>query len=152
MPDTARKLIGIGLTDHEVAQFFEINPSTLYRWKHDHPDFCDALTRAKVLADDVVEQSLFRRAVGYSYDAVKIFMPKDATTPVYAPYVEHVPPDPSSAKLWLTNRRPKEWREQTVVTVEPAEFTELEIAQRIAALLVAGVKHPALTVIEGDKT
>jgi len=26
---------------------------------------------------------------------------------------EHVPPDPSAAKLWLTNRRPEEWREKT---------------------------------------
>jgi hypothetical protein len=33
--------------------------------------------------------------------------------PVYAEYVEHVPPDPGAAKLWLTNRRPEEWREKT---------------------------------------
>jgi hypothetical protein len=38
-----------------------------------------------------VERSLYRRAVGYHYDAVKIFMPSGADKPVYAPYVEHVP-------------------------------------------------------------
>jgi hypothetical protein len=36
---------------------------------------------------------VYNRAVGYSYDAVKIFMPAAAKKPVYAPYVEHVPPD-----------------------------------------------------------
>jgi hypothetical protein len=30
-----------------------------------------------------------------------------------AEYVEHVPPDPGAAKLWLTNRRSEEWREKT---------------------------------------
>jgi hypothetical protein len=34
---------------------------------------------------------LYERANGYSYDAVKIFMPAGAKKPVYAPYVEHVP-------------------------------------------------------------
>jgi hypothetical protein len=29
--------------------------------------------------------------VGYSYDAVKIFMPAGAKKPIYAPYVEHAP-------------------------------------------------------------
>jgi len=43
--------------------------------------------------DSRVERSLYERANGYSYDAVKIFMPAGAQKPVYAPYVEHVPPD-----------------------------------------------------------
>jgi len=36
---------------------------------------------------------LYERAVGYNYDAVKIFMPANAKKPVYAPYVEHISPD-----------------------------------------------------------
>ena len=40
-----------------------------------------------------VKRSLYQRAKGYSYDAVKIFMPAGADKPVYAPYVEHVSPD-----------------------------------------------------------
>ena len=37
------------------------------------------------LADGRVERSLYRRAVGYSYDAVKIFMPAGTKKPIYAP-------------------------------------------------------------------
>jgi hypothetical protein len=33
--------------------------------------------------------------------------------PIYAEYVEHVPPDPGAAKFWLTNRRGEEWRDKT---------------------------------------
>ena len=52
-----------------------------------------------------VERSLYERANGYSYDAVKIFMPAGAKKPVYAPYIEHVPPDVTAAIFWLKNRR-----------------------------------------------
>jgi hypothetical protein len=62
-------------------------------------------------ADDRVERSLYQRAVGYSYNAVKIM--QNNGEPVYAEYVEHVPPDPGAAKLWLINRRPEDWREKT---------------------------------------
>jgi hypothetical protein len=43
--------------------------------------------------DERTQRSLYQRANGYSYDAVKIFMPAGREKPVYAPYVEHVPPD-----------------------------------------------------------
>jgi hypothetical protein len=45
-----------------------------------------------------------RRAVGYSYDAAKIFRPAGAKKPIYAPYVEHVPPDVTACIFWLKNR------------------------------------------------
>ena len=39
------------------------------------------------------ERSLYHRANGYNYEVVKIFMPANSAKPVYAPYIEHVPPD-----------------------------------------------------------
>jgi hypothetical protein len=38
-------------------------------------------------------ESLYQRAVGYHYDAVKIFMPAGAKRPVRVPIVEQVPPE-----------------------------------------------------------
>jgi hypothetical protein len=64
------------------------------------------------VADDRVVRSLYRRSVGYTYEAVKIFMPAGAKQPVYAPYREHVPPDTAAASLWLRNRRKDEWRDK----------------------------------------
>jgi hypothetical protein len=58
-----------------------------------------------------MERSLYMRGVGYSYDAVKIFMPAGAKKPVYAPYIEHIPPDTTAAIFWLKNRDPAHWRE-----------------------------------------
>ena len=45
------------------------------------------------------------------YPAVKIFMPAGAKKPVYAPYVEHVPPNTTAAIFWLKNRDPARWRD-----------------------------------------
>jgi hypothetical protein len=56
-------------------------------------------------------RSVYQRGVGYSYDAVKIFMPAGAKKPIYAPYVEHIPPDPAAGMFWLKNRQPDKWRD-----------------------------------------
>jgi hypothetical protein len=61
--------------------------------------------------DERVERSLYQRAVGYSYETVKVFLPYGSKGPVYAPYVEHVPPDTTAAIYWLKNRNPAQWRD-----------------------------------------
>jgi hypothetical protein len=38
-------------------------------------------------------------------------MPAGAKKPVYAPYIEHVPPDVTARISWLKNRDPARWRE-----------------------------------------
>jgi hypothetical protein len=112
----AEKLAKLGATDREVADFFEIDEATVYRWKHSHPDFCEALKVGKETADARVEQSLYRRALGYSHDAVKI-MTVDQQVHV-EPYVEHYPPDTTAAIFWLKNRRPQEWRDKNITGFE----------------------------------
>jgi hypothetical protein len=52
-----------------------------------------------LLFDERMERSLYQHGVGYSYDAVKIFMPAGAKKPIYAPYVDtcrRTPPRRSS--------------------------------------------------------
>ena len=56
-------------------------------------------------ANTRTERSLYQRANGYNYNAVKIFMPAGAKKPVYAPYVEHIPPDPSSVIFLVEEQR-----------------------------------------------
>jgi hypothetical protein len=58
-----------------------------------------------------VERSLYARAVGYNYEATKIFMRANRSKPVYAPYIEHVPPDVTAGIFWMKNRDPQHWRD-----------------------------------------
>jgi hypothetical protein len=38
-------------------------------------------------------------------------MPAGAKKPVYAPYVEHMPPDVTACIFWMKNRMPERWRD-----------------------------------------
>ena len=109
----ARKLCENGATDVDLADIFGVSIATITKWKAAHPEFVAALKGGKEATDDRVQRSLYERAVGYTYDAVKIFMPAGAKNPVYAPYREHVPPDPTSMIFWLKNRRREEWRDSS---------------------------------------
>lgn len=100
----------VGATDREVAESFEVDEATIYRWKHTKPEFCEALKVGKDVADDRVEQSLYRRALGYSHDAVKMHVVEGVVA--VTPFVERYPPDTTAAIFWLKNRRPAEWRDK----------------------------------------
>jgi hypothetical protein len=62
-------------------------------------------------------ERLYRRGLGYEHLATKIFMPAGATEPVYAPYVEHYPPDTPAALAWLSRRQPGLWREKQQIDI-----------------------------------
>ena len=126
--EQARKLAALGATDREAADFFEVAESTLYLWKHTHPDFSEALKVGKAAADARVEQSLYRRALGYSHDAVKIMSYEGNV--ITEPYVEHYPPDTTAAIFWLKNRKPEEWRDKAVVEHDLAPDLSAIIAER----------------------
>ena len=126
----AEKLCALGATDMELAQFFEVDVSTVYRWKHTHPEFCEALKVGKDALDDRVERSLYQRAVGYTFNSEKLFHFQGLVT--RAETLEHVPPDPGAAMSWLKNRRGGVWRDkQEVEHTVGAELAEI-IAERRA--------------------
>lgn len=108
----AEKLCLLGATDQELADFFEVDVRTIYRWKGDYPEFCQALKAGKEEADTRVERSLYQSAIGYEQDEVKIFMPAGAEGPVYAPYRARVAPNVTAAIFWLKNRQPGSWRDR----------------------------------------
>lgn len=115
----AQKLCALGATVRDVADFFEISVQTLYNWGYEHPEFMESLKVGKQEADERVQQSLYRRATGYTFDSVKIFPPRmtedGPSEPIVVPYVEHVPPDTTACIFWLKNRQAKDWRDKNHV-------------------------------------
>lgn len=133
----AEKLCLIGATDQELADFFEVEIRTIYRWKHTYPDFSAALIVGKEVADERVERSLYQRAIGYEQDEVKIFMPSGTAAPVYAPFRAKIAADVTAMRLWLVNRRGDRWTDKSQVDVGmTADLAELirERRERVAAL------------------
>lgn len=114
----AEALCNLGATDEEMASFFEVDTSTLHRWKLEYPEFCDSIKAGKSKADDRVERSLYNRAVGYTYDSEKIVTLSAGplgSSIERVPIVEHVPPDTTAMIFWLKNRRKGEWRDKQEV-------------------------------------
>ncbi len=106
----ARKLCERGFTDQEIADFFEVDRSTIYRWKHDSAEFCDALRLGKEAPDDRVTRSLFASAIGYEHNEIDIRVVNGEI--VQTPIRKFYPPNAVACIYWLKNRRPDLWRDK----------------------------------------
>lgn len=124
----AKSLAMLGLTDIRLAAFFGVNEATIYRWKHDHPAFREALQAGKDEVDAKVASALFHRAVGYSHPDVDIKVVNGEI--VQTPLIKHYPPDTGAATFWLINRQPELWkarRDDEGLGAEAAPVTKIEI-------------------------
>lgn len=74
-----------GLTDEQIAQKMGVNIATLYRWKQEYCEICEALKRGKEVVDYQVENALLNKALG-----------GDTTAQIF----------------WLKNRKPDKWRDK----------------------------------------
>ena len=118
-----------GLTDEQIAKNMGIAESTLYAWKGKYPEFSDSLKKGKEVVDIQVENALFKRAMGYSYEEVtqertKVGEDEDGL-PIFEMQetrrvTKEVQPDVIAQIFWLKNRKPKEWRDKQQID---ANFT-----------------------------
>ena len=100
----------LGATDKQISDFLEITEETLNQWKHKYPEFSESLKGAKSELDTKVEQSLYRRARGYSHKAIHFDSFKGDVTETE--YTERYPPDTTACIFWLKNRQPAKWRDK----------------------------------------
>lgn len=108
--EQAKKLCLLGATDAQLADFFEVAISTVALWKVKHKEFSDAIKVPKSEADERVEQSLYRRAMGYEHDEVDIKVV--AGQIIETPIRKYYPPDTAAMIFWLKNRKKEEWRDK----------------------------------------
>lgn len=114
MNDMAMKLALLGLTDEEIAKYFGVTEATLTNWKNEFPAFFVSLQSGKVEADANVAASLYRRAMGEVTYTERRMMGNDGQYETIR-LTQSVPSDPGAAKLWLTNRQGRLWREKSHV-------------------------------------
>ena len=105
-----------GLIDEQIAHNIGINTATLYRWKDQHSEICEAIKKGKQVADQEVENALFKRACGYKCVEIRRAPRQNVETgetvlEVISETEKEVPPDVTAAIFWLKNRKPEEWRD-----------------------------------------
>lgn len=114
-----------GLTYAEMAKNMQIHPYTLQRWMEAHGEICEAIKRGRMLACEVVENALFRRATGMELtETVEEFdgaivdgkpangsIKKRTTT-------RQVPPDTGAIIFYLKNRMPDRYADRRETKVD----------------------------------
>ena len=121
--DSLSKLYKAGLTDDQVADFFNISEEALDKWKKLKP-LNTPLKTWKSEADEKVEMSLYQRACGYTHAEEKIFCANGII--IKTQTLKHYPPEPISMIFWLKNRQPEKWKDRREVII-PKELIEEEI-------------------------
>lgn len=112
-----------GKTTKDVCQIMGISRSTLMRLRTRYPNLWDSVSKTRQMVDGVVEQSLFRRAVGYSYTTKKEEWAEDQEGNFLEDRIgrkikkitketHHIPPSVDAIKFWLRNRQPDKWHER----------------------------------------
>lgn len=135
--DQAYKLCLLGLTDKQLGIFFDVNESTINRWKKAHPEFCKSLTRGKIISDAEVAEAFRKKAIGYQFQEVhKEFVTVDGEEPgelrISKIITKEVPPDARACLNWLKNRQREHWsdrieQEITLPDKTPQEMTDAEL-------------------------
>jgi hypothetical protein len=115
--EMARRIALLGATNVELAGVFGVSESTIESWTRDRVEFAKALKAGKTVADSEVANRLYRRALGYSHKAVKIFADPKTGDELVVPFTQHYAPDTTACIFWLKNRRPMEWRDRQLVDV-----------------------------------
>lgn len=134
------KLCALGATDAQLADFFEVSISTINLWKVKHPAFSESISVPKEIADSRVEQSLYRRAMGYEHDEVDIRVVGGEI--VETQIRKYYPPDSTAMVFWLKNRKPTEWRETKAVELSGPDGGPVQ-----STLNVSGLSSAALAEI-----
>jgi hypothetical protein len=104
------KLCRLGATDKELADFFEVDESTINEWKEVYPQFSLSIKKGKEFADAEVADKLFKRATGYKHPDVDIKQHEGAI--IITKLTKHYPPDTAAAIFWLKNRQKGKWRDK----------------------------------------
>ena len=101
-----------GATDEEIAKEFGISVRQLYRWYRTYPELCHAKTGGKNFADFEVEDSLYKRALGYEIEETEVVASRDGKPLKVKKSKRHIPADVRACRLWLINRQPQRWRDK----------------------------------------
>ena len=106
-PHAAQKLCAIGFTDAQLAEFFEVNETTINRWKVDHVEFMRALQVGKEETDALVERSVLKGITGYYVETEEVNAKGDTKR-----VKKWVPGNPGVGMRWLSCRKPEVYREK----------------------------------------
>ena len=105
-----------GYTDILMCEALGVSVVTFCKYKLLQPKLVKSLKVNKQIADLTVENSLYKRAVGFSYEEVTKETKTNQLGQVIFNTVKKIKkivlPDTTAQIFWLKNRKQKEWRDR----------------------------------------
>lgn len=117
--EQAYKLCLLGAIDADMADFFNVEVSTLNNWKNEFPEFLESIKKGKMLADANVADRLYQRAMGYEAPDVDIRVVGGEI--IQTPLTKYYPPDTPAAIFWLKNRQRGKWSDKSELDVKSSD-------------------------------
>ncbi|MHB1654415.1 MAG: transposase [Desulfitobacteriaceae bacterium] len=95
-----------GLTEEQICKNLGISVYTLNVFKKKHPELAKALKKGREIAITEVENALFRRALGYTYDETKVSirMVDGKEVKFTEKTTKHLAPDVAACSILLKNK------------------------------------------------
>ncbi|WP_108682495.1 hypothetical protein [Methyloceanibacter sp. wino2] len=96
----ALKLSQLGLSEEDLAYFFEVEPRTVAGWMREQPEFRSAVEIGSLDCVSTVERETVRNICGYFATKERLTKGKVVTLRYW------VPGDPDAGMKWLARRAP----------------------------------------------
>lgn len=112
-----------GMTEAQIAKKLGIAMSSFSLYKLKHSEFSETLKNSKEELIENLEDSLFRRAMGYSYEETKIEKESDGRTKI-TKTTKELPPDVGALIFALKNLVPGKWKNDDRFIIEKSDEDE----------------------------
>jgi transposase len=111
------ELAAKGLTYKQIAESFCIGERTLYDWKRRYPQVLQALQKYRGVADRLVENAMYKNALGQTFTEIKRERRFNKTTKEYEIVVteqvdKFIPGNVVAQIFWLKNRMPERYKDK----------------------------------------
>lgn len=110
------ELARLGKTNAQIAEIIGVAESTVKRWMSLDFEFSTAVKLLKQEADELIEASLFKSALGYERRMKKEVVSREGIQEIEE--ATYYPPNPTSMIFWLKNRQPKQWKDRVELQTE----------------------------------
>ena len=131
-----------GLTDAEICQKIDLHVATLCEWKKKYPDIGEALKSGKEVADIIVENALFRKAIGYRVKEGSYKADNSGNLVPVSAVEKDIPPDTTAQIFWLKNRRPDLWRDRRKEAESDTQNGGVVVLPEVVAEVIKTIAPP----------
>lgn len=129
-----------GMTEEQICRKLGVGVSTFNRYKDDFWELRETLKNSKEELIENLEDSLFRRAMGYSYEETKIEKESDGRAKI-TKTTKELAPDVGALIFALKNLAPGKWKNDDRFIIERSEDDEKQADMHKTTLAALKNRH-----------